>query len=344
VALKHYLNFAETGYLNTADPPEVEADYAFIEEVAEALGREGYEVATKVGSAVFRIDLAVRDKERPGRYVMGIQCDGPTYHRARSARDRDRLRQVVLERMGWQIHSVWSTDWFRNPTQELQRILTALETAEAKVAGEQRPPNPPAKPIAAAAELIERHDNDSYPAAVQARPYEVARLQIRTQRELHELPRSQVVGWIEQVVGVESPIHRDEVIRRIADAAGRRMGSRIKATLEEAITHAVRIRAIHKRGDFLWNREMKVQVRSHANTPEYSRRMEQIAPEEVMLAVQTAVQNGLGMRREEIPAAVCSRLGFGRTSEEMRRHIDDLIGQMIGRGQLIKRGDSLVAG
>jgi hypothetical protein len=45
----------------------------------------------------------------PGRYFLGIECDGPTYGNAATARDRDKLRQGILEGLGWNIQHIWST-------------------------------------------------------------------------------------------------------------------------------------------------------------------------------------------------------------------------------------------
>src|SRR5690606_36342884 len=83
----------------------------------------------QVGSAGFYIELAVVDPSKPGKYILGIECDGASYHSARSARDRDRLRQEVLEGLGWKIHRIWSTDWFRHPERELARIIEGIEQA-----------------------------------------------------------------------------------------------------------------------------------------------------------------------------------------------------------------------
>jgi very-short-patch-repair endonuclease len=76
--------------------------------------------------AGYFIDLAVKHPKRSG-FVLGIECDGASYHSSRSARDRDRLRQQVLERLQWNIYRIWSTDWFQNPAQELRRLLTYLD-------------------------------------------------------------------------------------------------------------------------------------------------------------------------------------------------------------------------
>ena len=73
--------------------------------------------------------MAVRDPDRPGRHALGIECDGATYHSAATARDRDRLRQDVLERLGWRLHRIWSTDWVRDPAACVGSVLRALEDA-----------------------------------------------------------------------------------------------------------------------------------------------------------------------------------------------------------------------
>ena len=82
-----------------------------------------------MGTAGFFVDIGVVNPDRPGSYLLGIECDGATYHSSRSARDRDRLRQEVLERLGWRLHRIWSTEWFRKPEVELERAIAAIEEA-----------------------------------------------------------------------------------------------------------------------------------------------------------------------------------------------------------------------
>ena len=121
-SLKTFLEYAQTGDLHIPQASGREADSPFEEAVTGKLRERGYAVDQQVGSAGFFIDLAVVDPQRPGRYLLGIECDGASYHSARSARDRDRLRQQVLEGLGWTIHRIWSTDWFRNPQRELAKM------------------------------------------------------------------------------------------------------------------------------------------------------------------------------------------------------------------------------
>jgi hypothetical protein len=77
----------------------------------------------------YRIDLGVVDPDSPGRYLLGIECDGANYHRARTARDRDKLRAGVLRDLGWKLHRIWSSDWWSDPGREVEKCISAIERA-----------------------------------------------------------------------------------------------------------------------------------------------------------------------------------------------------------------------
>jgi len=101
--------------------------------VAEALARTGWQVHTQIGASSFGVDLGVVHPDFAGRYLSGVECDGATYHRSATARDRDKLRDQVLRGLGWEIVRIWSTDWWVNPGGTLERVherLTALLTAD----------------------------------------------------------------------------------------------------------------------------------------------------------------------------------------------------------------------
>ncbi|WP_342655688.1 DUF3320 domain-containing protein [Pseudomonas sp. F3-2] len=121
--LKHFLEFAERGprALAEANLGSVGGfDSPFEEAVAAALAKKGWHIQTQIGVSSFRIDLGVVHPDAPGRFLAGIECDGATYHRSATARDRDKLREFVLRGLGWEIVRIWSTDWW----------VDALGTAE----------------------------------------------------------------------------------------------------------------------------------------------------------------------------------------------------------------------
>jgi very-short-patch-repair endonuclease len=131
--LRAYLDYAERGVVALAsevtEDGAREPDSPFEMAVEEALRSQGLDVRRQVGCGGFRIDLALVHPSQKGQYVLGIECDGATYHSLATARERDRLRQEILEGLGWTICRVWSTDWIRNPESQIKRIMQAFEKA-----------------------------------------------------------------------------------------------------------------------------------------------------------------------------------------------------------------------
>ena len=130
--LKHYLEFAEKGPVALAEQATAsygvdQFDSDFEMAVAGALREKGWKVQTQIGVSKFRVDLGVIHPDLPGVYLAGIECDGATYHGSPSARDRDRVRQTILEQFGWRIVRLWSTDYFQDPGEAILCIDRKLE-------------------------------------------------------------------------------------------------------------------------------------------------------------------------------------------------------------------------
>ena len=157
IALRGYLNYARNGAQYDEDAAGGEPDSDFEIFVADAVRAAGYEVVPQVGVEGFRIDLGIRHPDYPVGFVAGVECDGASYHSGMTVRDRDRIRQTVLEQMGWNIHRVWSTDWFADPARETAKLLARLDGWREDLAREYA-----ARPT------------DSVERAVEAAPAEVA--------------------------------------------------------------------------------------------------------------------------------------------------------------------------
>jgi len=131
MALRHYLEYIESGHVESVQGTHTgkQPDSPFEESVINYIHSLGYIAKPQVGVAGFFIDIGVK-VEGSYNFVLGVECDGAGYHSSKSARDRDRIRQDILESMGWHIHRVWSTDWFKHRSDEEERLKKVLQEAQ----------------------------------------------------------------------------------------------------------------------------------------------------------------------------------------------------------------------
>ncbi|MDR8016372.1 DUF3320 domain-containing protein [Ectopseudomonas guguanensis] len=333
-ALKNFLKYAETGVLEVARETGKAADSPFELEVIEALRERNYEVEPQVGTAGYFIDIAVKDPDYPGRYVLAIECDGAAYHSSRSARDRDRLRQGVLEGLGWNFHRIWSTDWFRNPQQEIIRAVAAIEAARARIA-EGRHALPQVAPEPKHEIVRGAPAEETVPSSSQ--PYVKARLTpVVSMTELHQEKPERLMQMIRTVVEVEAPVHASEVTRRVMEAYGvARAGARITSVVDEAIRLGVRQGVYRGHGSFLYCADSRpVPIRSRAHLESAERKIEWVAPEELDQALLETVNLGFSMGREDAISGALGLLGFGRATSKIAGILEERIGALAAQGRL----------
>ena len=295
-ALKAFLQYAESGILGAAEPTGEEPESEFEWAVLGALQARGYSVHCQVGVSGFRIDLAVVDEEHPGRYLLGIECDGATYHSSRSARDRDRLRQKALEARGWAIHRVWSTEWFRNQARETERLVSAIESArvvvdidtsgesssDTGVAPADQGDHGTALRLAGAVDMFELAD------VVPEAPveYEVT-IPWGTCPSLADLKEGRATvaaaKAVVLVVEEEGPIHINELARRLlVGAGGQKLVNSIVEATRLACAYAERQGWIVRDGDFAWPPTAPtIRPRERSHLPEYSRKLEFVSDAEL---------------------------------------------------------------
>jgi very-short-patch-repair endonuclease len=332
LALKAFLEFAETRRLTIEQAVDDDDTSAFEDAVAQVLEQQGYVVRRRVGCAGFRVDLAIIDPAEPGRYVLGIECDGPKYYAARVARDRDRLRQQMLEQLGWTIHRVWSIDWYRDREDTITRLLHAVEAAKSA------PRQIVAAPVIVNQPIAEEPAIENVPVAAVA-DYEICReLRIPTGEELHLVPPEWLAAAVEDVVRVEGPVHFDEVVRRIRTIWGlQRAGNRIREAIDRGAQIAVRKQAVTREGEFLHLPQAPVSVRRRNGDP--PARMELISDAELAEAVQLVLRSEFATPREELIDAAARRVGIQATSSGVASRLSTVIDAEVRRGRLALDGE-----
>lgn len=348
-AFKLFLHYARTGRLSVAKVSGKPMESVFEEQVAAALKTKGYQVHPQVGIAGFYIDLAIADAERPGRYLIGIECDGASYHSARSARDRDRLRQSVLEDHGWIIHRIWSTDWFQRPQEQLERTVAAIEAAKVELDARLETGTRQQRAVPVEIVTVDRGEFTEIGLSdVEPVSSEKAYIEASPSRagayELHETPTGVMANLVEEIVRVESPIHIDEVVVRLRSAWGlQRAGSRIEAAVEKGVSLAFSRGKIHRDSGFLSdpNSEPFLRNRTNAISPSL-KKLEMIPPAEICSGIVQVVSSNLGATEEEIVLTVSRMLGFKATSSQLRKVIGLQVDGLLNTARLRREENMIV--
>lgn len=350
-ALKMFLTFAETGNFGLGETTGGDHDSEFEAQVCERLRSVGHDVKAQIGASGFRVDLAIGDPEKPGRFVLGIECDGAQYHSSRSARDRDRLRQQVLEAHGWIIHRIWSTDWYLRPQEELKKVEAAIEAARAewRERDEEGFTAHQAVPLSFEAETIGDTEvvtatlGNVLPTARPRQIYKEADFWVNKSVEPHEAYLTDMMNYVVKVVEAEGPVHLDEIATRIRILWGlQRAGARIRAAVARA-TDLAASRGLITSGPFYLLPSQPVVVRDRSGVVSATlRKPEMLPPAEIDEALRTIVGENFGASRDELVQASSREFGFAATSAQLRSVLDARIDALLAGGDLEEKNDLLV--
>jgi len=360
-ALKTFLKFAETGELEDIQLELRDTDSPFEDAVRDFLRSEGFQVEQQVGCAGYRIDLAVVDPKTPGRFLLGIECDGAQYHSSRVARERDRLRQQILEGLGWRLYRVWSTDWYTQRRSAQEKLLCAVHEA---IRTPQ--PNDVAHPSCSVHEQsnrdlgrdVSRQQGASNPASkvtddksnaiateLPTQPYvKCKQLRILMHNAIHNTPRERLAEAVVSIVVVEAPVHVDEVIRRIRTLWGLKRSGRL---IHEAITRGIRLAdssngyPVCLRGDFLWNNDQQ-ECEFRCRQEKELLKIELISDEEIATSVLRTLELQFSSPKEAISTTAARLLGFHQTSEQIRSRVDGVLDELIKQGKIRLKDNGMI--
>jgi hypothetical protein len=362
--LRRYLEFAARGPVAlTADPTgamgtmgaagataldaDVQDDLAA--DVAAVLAARGYDVVTTVGQLGYRIDLAVRDPERPGRFALGIECDGARYHESKVARDRDRLRHEVLEGLGWRLHRIWGRSWYARRQSEITRLVDAVEAARregplalagrAAAGASSRSGDADAEPdvVEDDAPEIEVIDLDAPPEW--AEPYELARLVV-DRRTAIDAPSSRdaMARLMVELVRVEGPISDGLLTRRLCDAWGMPATAKAKEAVQAVLTQTVRRGSLERpEAGFVRLAGASVHVRvPEPGDPRTQRQVADVASCELELALELMMDDVRVAEEDDLLFAVSRLFGWGRRGSEITKALETALGRLVAREHVVR--------
>lgn len=361
--LKCFLDYAERGSVAIAErrsgEGEVECESPFEIQVCDALRDKGYTVHPQVGCSGYRIDLAIVDPDRPGRYLLGIECDGANYHRSKTARDRDKLRESILIGLGWTIHRVWSTDWWEKPVEELARIEAVIESARQTIHVPQTVAAPAAGWVAAAPSIVAnapvaevtqsafRCSAAYEPVLPIYEPFTVSEIK-GTPDDFYDVKSDNSIrALIEAVVSKEGPVSLDLVARRVSEHWGVvRVTSRAVKRIE-SLTRKTDVKILREaEGSFLWGNNQDANTFSLfriAGENEISKRnAEYLPPQEVANAALHVLEQHVSLPVADLVRETARLLGYQRTGQAVDKVMRSGIGLLVRKGGAKEENDMII--
>ncbi|URZ18332.1 DUF3320 domain-containing protein [Clostridium felsineum] len=322
--LKNYMEFAIQGVNALENEITVSESIClespFEESVYDFLVMKGYNVITQVGCSGYRIDLAVKHPTLNGIFVIGIECDGAAYHSARTARERDRLRQSVLENIGWKIYRIWSTDWVKDRTTEGNKLIEAIDKAIAQYDNNF-------EDIYMSKNNNEKvSDNSDYLVETDQENLKKDNpfgFTFYKETNIYEVEKSfnynkYLSDVIVHVVNNEYPIHFDLLCKRVAALFGnQKVTIKVKKGVKNAIDYMLN-NLIEMKSDFCWlkgNEDVCVRIPSEKD--ENIRPIQYIAKEELSEAMITIIDRSFGIEVNDLLSITAKVFGFNRSGTKI---------------------------
>lgn len=344
--------------------------------VKDELTRRGHLVDCQVGCSGYRIDLAIRDSEAPGRYILGIECDGANYHSAKSARDRDRIRQAVLEGLGWRLHRVWSTDWWLQRPKEIAKLEEAIQRAQNASA---EPPDIEPTPAVATAtgptivpsvnpaspagnlEPVRFASSAAFTASEKAAPIPT-KMEIPGSTsyrrytpdrsfsgEIHDPVNAPTVRELVLAIAcAEAPVLLDTLCTEAAFCWGLgRAGSRIREAVRDATRQSGLVIRLAGKREFLWMVDQAMKPLEGFRVPaagdSRARQVQEICPEEVANAAAYVLSQNISIGADDLARETAGVFGIKRRGANVRAYIDEGIELLKNQGRCRTEGSNLVA-
>lgn len=350
--LLRYLEYAEDAQGRRAllamgdESSSGEVESPFEDEVQRVIQSWGYEAVPQVGCLGYRVDLGVKVKTDATRFVLGVECDGAMYHSSRAARDRDRLRQEVLEGLGWRLHRIWGPSWYKGRRAEEERLKKAIEAA---IAAGGRVWAPPAVKEPALRVVEQTHNPQSAGRPSWASVYTAADVPDCSQLTSIADARSQsaLCDIILRVVRREGPVTESRILERAKAAFGvARAGSRIQEAFNSALASVKRREgALEHRGGVLWMQGAGVAVRiPDPDEPLTKRGIEDVPKQELELALLNTVMDALQISEAELTVVVARLFGWERTGPQIGSKLASVLNALVKRGRLLRSEGRLTPG
>jgi len=318
IFLKHYLEYAEFGEDDKVDVVDELAgfDSPFEEDVYNELRSLGYNVKKQIGCSGYRIDLAIVNPNNPSSYLLGIECDGATYHSSKSVRDRDRLRQQVLEDRNWTIYRIWSTDWIKNKKTQIEKLEEFIKSIDSKVKTVHIEDQLviPVSSVKKEKSVIKFEQYPNYESLISKYQYNYY--------------DSQIPGFILEIISKTSPIHEKELKKIVPYFWGRQKYTSVVDAFTRPIIKSLSARGeISLKGEYIIHKSTPISFRE---TKDISTRRDfsNIYPEELKDGILKVLDVTKTMDVDELCTMIVNLCGFQSLSSKIKETVSNIIASL----------------
>lgn len=310
--LREYLDYAENGTIALERSVNVNSydqfDSEFELEVCEFLRENGFCVDTQVGCSSFKIDLGLK-KPNSSNYVLAIECDGATYHSSKTARDRDRLRQDILEQMGWRFYRIWSTDWFKNKKAEKERLLNAAKDAIE---------NAPIDRQEQTQEII------NFEQTITIKPFEFPKY-IQVDERAIALKLHQYNVFL-SIINTETPISEEWLLKRTAFLFGReKVTAVVRNQFNYYILPYLKQHDVISHNGFLYIKDSKTPMLRVPNGKDAPRDIKYIDDNELALGLKELIKQNVVAEKVGLFKLLAKQLGFARIGDSIMAKMENAL-------------------
>ncbi len=315
--LKDYLSYAENGgYSEDTHRVSQEAlTHYFEKEVYDTLKEAGYDVEMNVGCSDYKIDIGVKGKNKKD-YVLAIECDGDSYYGCETTRDRDRLREEALERLGWNFYRIWSVAWFANKQGEQKKLIDMVEFSMETSVKENKVEK---KENFIVEEKIESKDLRSL--FEEYKYYDFKRVVFRDFKKI-----------VYELIELEGPICEELLIRRIMPFFGKKKvteGVRWSFKFEmNRCPSALKIKDYYVMNK---DKEIRLRIPKKGDTP---RDIMMICDDELKAGLFVIIQNNNGINKDGLFTTILELLGFSRKTIHIKEKLERSLELLISEGKV----------
>lgn len=331
--LKAFLNFAERGILQTTETVAQDKDkHTLIQSIAGHLDRNGIKVKTNIGTSGYRVDIGIVDPMHTQKYILGVLVDGKNYFNTKTTNDRELLIPDVLQSLGWNIYRIWTLDWIKNKEKiladiqaEIQRILNDAKIQEPIIIDASQPQ--PKTNISVI--------SDDAIVSSKMKPYlsaNISSMATASAESIYDAThRATLSNQILKIIRTESPIGQNHLFRKVLRLWDLpRSSGKLTQYLGELIKNLPDIREEISHQSFYWDQgQLATDLTHYRDNSLEKRAIEDIAPQEIEIALIEIMDTNLSLLREDLVRAAARAFGFSKTGAQIDIIINNSIDKLL---------------